>query len=177
MTNLYDYGGESSGVGAYCLMCAGGSINEKNPANICAYFKRLSGWAGSVTQIVSGQVVLEESPGTHIPDNDPEGILRSLSTDATGNVGSVEVSVDITHTWIGDLKISLRSPAGTEVILHDKSGGRAHNIEKTYTATTTPALGDLAGQSIRGDWQLRVSDWAGQDVGKLNNWRVVIHPA
>ncbi|MBW7991254.1 MAG: M6 family metalloprotease domain-containing protein [Planctomycetes bacterium] len=139
----------------------------------------LNRWAlefAAVTQ-PQGPVVLEEAPGTHIPDNDPVGIERSLSTSAPGNVGSVEVSVDITHTWIADLQISVRSPAGTDVILHEKTGGSADDVVKTYTVATTPALGSLAGQSISGDWQLRVSDRVGQDVGKLNSWRVVIHPA
>lgn len=124
-----------------------------------------------------GPVVLEEAPGIHIPDNDPAGIRRSLSTNASGNVGSVEVSVDITHTWIADLQISVVSPTGTGVILHDGTGGNADDVIKTYTATTTPALGNLAGESINGDWQLRVSDQVGQDFGKLNNWRAVIHRA
>ena len=124
-----------------------------------------------------GQVILEEAPGTHIPDNNPAGIRRSLSTNAPGTVGRVEVSVDITHTWIADLRITIRSPAGTDVILHDETGGSTHDVVKTYTASTTPALGDLAGQPISGGWQLHVADLAGQDVGKLNSWRVVIHPA
>ncbi|MDX2507901.1 MAG: M6 family metalloprotease domain-containing protein [Gammaproteobacteria bacterium] len=123
-----------------------------------------------------GPVVLEEAPGTHIPDNDPAGIQQSLVTNAPGNVGSVEVSVDINHTWIADLKVSLRSPAGTDVVLHDETGGNDDDIVKTYTATTTPALGNLTGQAINGGWQLRVSDQVGQDVGKLNSWRVVINP-
>ena len=92
-------------------------------------------------------------------------------------VGSVEVSVDITHTWIGDLQISVRSPAGTDVILHDETGRSADDVVKTYTASTTSALGSLAGQSISGPWQLSVSDRERRDVGKLNTWRVVIHPA
>jgi M6 family metalloprotease-like protein len=139
----------------------------------------LNRWALEFTAVAKprGPVVLEEAPGTHIPDNDPVGIQRSLSTNVSGNVGSVEVSVDITHTWIADLQISVRSPAGTDVILHDETGGSADDVVKTYTATTTPALGNLAEQSISGDWQLRVSDRIGQDVGKLNTWRVVIHPA
>ncbi len=123
-----------------------------------------------------GVVVMEESPGIHIPDKDPVGVQRSLSTNAPGNVGSVELSLDITHTWIGDLRISFRSPAGTDVIIHDETGGSTDDVVKTFSPSTTPALGNLAGQSIVGDWQLRVSDRAGQDVGKLNNWRVVIHP-
>nr|VFK56647.1 MAG: M6 family metalloprotease domain-containing protein [Candidatus Kentron sp. TC] len=121
-----------------------------------------------------GSIVLEEAPGAHIPDNDPAGIQRGLSTDAAGNVGGVEVSVNITHTWIGDLRISLRSPGGTEVVLHDRTGKSVDNIIKTYTAATTPELANLSGQSISGEWRLHVSDRVGQDVGKLNDWRLVI---
>ena len=124
-----------------------------------------------------GPVTLEEAPGTVIPDHDVTGIQRTLSTPASGVVDRVEVSVDITHTWIGDLQIRLRSPAGTEVTLHDQSGRNADDIVQTYTTATTSALAQLTGQNIAGDWQLQVSDHAGQDVGKLNHWRIVIHPA
>ncbi|MCA9472887.1 MAG: M6 family metalloprotease domain-containing protein [Nitrospirales bacterium] len=123
-----------------------------------------------------GQIVLEESPGTHIPDNDPVGIQRNLSTSSQGQVANVEVSVNITHTYIGDLRVSLLSPDGTEVPLRSQSGGSGDNVIETYTTATTPTLGDLAGQSINGTWALKVSDNVGQDVGKLNNWQVVIQP-
>lgn len=124
-----------------------------------------------------GPLTLEEAPGIQIPDDDPAGIQRSLSSSSPGTVGSVEVSVDINHTWIGDLKISIQSPDGTAVILHDEAGNSADDIVKTYTASSTSALDNFAGQSISGDWQLHVSDNAGQDVGKLNSWKLVIHQA
>jgi M6 family metalloprotease-like protein len=150
-------------------------VQDLAPADIGT----LKRWALEFAAVAKpqGPVVLEESPGRHIPDDDRDGIEQSLSTNASGNIGSVEVSVDITHTWIADLRISLRSPAGTDVILHDETGGSADDVVKTYTAATTPALGNLAGQPISGNWQLHVSDHAGWDVGKLNTWRVVIHPA
>ena len=50
--DLYDYGGESSGVGNYCLMCFGG--NDKNPVQVCAYLKNEAGWATKVTSITPG---------------------------------------------------------------------------------------------------------------------------
>lgn len=50
--DLYDYGGESSGVGRYCLMCNSG--NSKNPVQICAYLKNESGWATKLTTITLG---------------------------------------------------------------------------------------------------------------------------
>ncbi len=140
---------------------------------------KLNRWALDFTTsgAAQGEVLLEEAPGTHIPDSSAAGIKRSLATNAPGNIGSVEVSVDITHTYVGDLRVSLRSPAGTEVVLHNQTGGSADNLVKTYTAATTAALASLAGQPIKGTWQLSVADRVRQDIGKLNTWRVVIRPA
>ena len=140
---------------------------------------RLNRWALTfdAAERPQGPVVLEEAPGKHIPDDNPAGIARALSTNAAGSVGSVEVSVDISHTWISDLRISIRSPEGTEAVLHDHTGGSADDVVRTYTASTTPDLQNLAGEPISGEWQLRVSDHVGQDFGKLNAWRVVIQPA
>ena len=103
------------------------------------------------------------------------GIQRDLSTSAIGNVTSVEVSVDITHTFTGDLRVSLHSPGGTEVILHDRTGWSTDNVVETYTAATTAALENLAGEAVQGTWSLRIADLVGLDVGKLNTWRVVIN--
>lgn len=129
------------------------------------------------TEQPQGLITLKEAPGIHIPDNDPAGIVRSLAVATSGNVSSVEVSVDITHSWIGDLRIMLRSPAGSEVVLHDWSGRNTYDIVKTYTVSNLPELGKLADELISGDWELHISDHVGQDLGKLNAWRIVIHPA
>ena len=82
---------------------------------------------------VVGLVVLQESPGTIIPDNQSAGIERTLTTTSAGTVGNIEAAVDISHTYIGDLRISLVSPEGTQVKLYDRSGVGADNIVKTYT--------------------------------------------
>jgi M6 family metalloprotease-like protein len=41
--DLYDYDGDSAGVGTYCLMCSSGS--PTNPIEPCAYMKLDAGWA------------------------------------------------------------------------------------------------------------------------------------
>ena len=139
----------------------------------------LERWALAFTTSGAGpaELVLEEAPGTHVPDANPAGIARSLATAATGTVGSVEVTVDISHPWIGDLRLAVRAPSGDEVVLHDQAGGSTANLRETYTAATTPGLGALAGKPIAGHWQLGVADLAASDVGKLNAWKVVIRPA
>lgn len=125
----------------------------------------------------TGPIELTESSGVAIPDNQAAGIERVLTAVSPVQVGSVEVGVEIAHTWIGDLRVSLVSPAGTEVVLHNGTGGSADNLMRTYTATTTPALGGLAGQPAAGSWRLKVADVASDDRGKLNSWRLLIKPA
>lgn len=49
--DLYDYGYESNGVGSYCLMCAGGNANPKNPVHVGAYLKHAAGWSSQVTNM------------------------------------------------------------------------------------------------------------------------------
>ncbi|ACN13687.1 putative protease [Desulforapulum autotrophicum HRM2] len=53
--DLYDYGGQSSGVGNFCLMCSGGS--NVNPTQVCAYLKYDAGWASKLTNLGPGMSV------------------------------------------------------------------------------------------------------------------------
>ena len=142
---------------------------------------RLNRWWVECTTTPAGggtqPVVLTESPGLAIPDNNAAGIERALVTAQAGEIGSVEVTLDLSHTYIGDLRVRLRSPAGTEAVLHDRTGGAADNIARTYTPATTPALAALAGKPIAGAWALLVSDHDAVDVGKLNRWSVTIRRA
>jgi M6 family metalloprotease-like protein len=139
---------------------------------------RLNRWSLSFSAAESTLVPIElgEAVGTPIPDFPHAGIERGLAATSAARVGSVEVSVDIAHTWIGDLRVSLISPAGTEVVLHDGVGGSSDNLVRTFTVATLPALATLAGQPAGGSWRLRVVDRAAQDQGKLNSWRVRIQP-
>jgi subtilisin-like proprotein convertase family protein len=50
-------------------------------------------------------------------------------------------------------------------VLHNRTGGSADNINKTYTV-------DLSSEALNGTWNLRVKDNANGDVGKLNVWSV-----
>ena len=116
------------------------------------------------------QVEQESAPALAIPDNDAAGISDGMNITAAGTVRGVRVSVDITHTWIGDLRVLLRTPSGMEIILHDRSGGGQDNLIKTYSEDSLPALTTLAGIPSQGTWTLHVTDLAGRDVGKLNRW-------
>jgi len=103
----------------------------------------------------------------NIPDNDAAGINYSFSVDEDVTIGSLKVSVNIKHTYIGDLKVVLIHD-GAEVIVHDRTGGGSHDINETY-----PIL-DFDGQSAKGEWSLKISDHAGADTGMLTNFQLHI---
>lgn len=107
-----------------------------------------------------------------IPDDDRQGITSQLSIDRDGEVQNLAVNVDISHSWINDLRVSLVSPSGREVVLHDRAGGSADNIREVYDVLKAPGLADLVqnGELVRGAWTLKVADLAQRDVGKLNAW-------
>ncbi len=134
----------------------------------------LNRWELEITLRASTLVEAQDSSGVSIPDNNPTGIERALSVTESGQVQDVEVSVDITHTYIGDLSISLIAPNGTRVALHERDGGDADNLIKTYTPVTTSSLASLRGQPVQGSWRLRVADLEARDTGKLNRWALKI---
>lgn len=119
----------------------------------------------------AGQTIHQESaPGLAIPDNASAGISNSIAISQAGTVKGLKVSVDITHSFIGDLKVELVAPSGQQVLLHDRAGGSDDNLIRSFDSVTSPGLVTLVGQQSQGNWNLRVRDLAAQDVGKLNRW-------
>ncbi len=116
------------------------------------------------------------SPGVAIPDNNATGISNNLIVSGSGGTvtSNFNLDLEITHTWRGDLIVTLNSPGGTAVILHNRGGTSADNIIGNYPLTLTPvqSLSSLIGESLDGTWTLTVSDNAGQDTGTLVSWGI-----
>jgi subtilisin-like proprotein convertase family protein len=131
-------------------------------------------WTLSIETGLAREIKIEEAPGVTIPDNNPAGIERSLNITENGTINEIEVGIDITHSYISDLIVNLVSPGGSVISLHSRTGGSADNIIKTCNFSNTTNLVPLRGQSILGNWKLKISDVAGQDIGKLNKWSLKI---
>lgn len=116
------------------------------------------------------------SPAAPVPPDASDNIVVA---DA-GTILDLDVQLNITHTFIGDLVIDVSSPAGTTVRLHDEAGADADNINTTYNddgAGTAPAqaLSAVDGQQKQGSWTLLVTDvFPGADDGVINTWGLVI---
>ena len=108
----------------------------------------------------------ETAPSIAIPDDDATGITSLITLSGAGTVTSVKVYVDIDHTYVGDLIVSL-THAGVTKDLHTREGGSSANLKKTFRVNS-----GFSGSSADGDWVLKVSDLGSSDTGVLNSWKV-----
>ena len=90
------------------------------------------------------------SPGLVIPDNLATGVRDSIAFTEAGRVAQMSVSVDIGHSFMGDLVVTLASPSGHIVTLHNRTGGNAANLNRTYRVADTPQLGSVGWRTIDG---------------------------
>lgn len=135
---------------------------------------------------------------TSIPDDG--GVNMDLSVATSGTITNITVDVDITHTYIGDLRGRLTSPDGTEVVLFSYLVGGSGNCfynninttldddastsiqdqcsasDPSVSGTHTPfaSLTGFDGEDQQGTWRLRVRDAAADDTGELNSYRLNI---
>ncbi|MFF8935997.1 S8 family serine peptidase [Streptomyces paradoxus] len=101
-----------------------------------------------------------------IPDNGAAIESPISVTGRSGNAPSaLQVGVDITHTYRGDLVIDLVAPDGSAYRLKSAASDSADNVNTTYTV-------NASGEVANGTWKLRVQDTAAQDTGTLNGWKL-----
>ena len=110
-------------------------------------------------------------------ENTPITSELEITDDFTIEQDGIQVPVNITHTWRGDVVVDLSSPAGTTVRLKETVGTDGDdNVIETYPITALPAesLSAFEGESTLGTWVLDVSDTQLEDSGQLENWGVTI---
>jgi hypothetical protein len=105
-----------------------------------------------------------------IPDNTPAGVTSAITVPDALTVGTLAVTLDVTHTYVGDLTITL-THGTTTATLWSKAGGRQQDIQQTFTVDA------FHGQDAKGEWILKIVDSASMDDGTLNSWSLDITPA
>jgi subtilisin-like proprotein convertase family protein len=134
---------------------------------------RVNAWTIDIEyEGANATVEVEDRPLLVIPDNDPQGIKRTLHIDENGICKDIKVSLDISHTFIRDLRVELLAPTGHSVFLHNREGGGADDVKRTYDRASLPNLDTLLQLPIQGDWLLHVKDLEGADEGNLNRWAI-----
>lgn len=109
-----------------------------------------------------------------IPDDNPQGITSPIQVPQTGSVRDIQIGVNIEHSFLGDIEVSLIPPTGQTVLLQGRTLGSATQLQGTYTLQNTPALKQLLDSPAAGVWRLLVVDYAQLDTGTLKSWELTL---
>lgn len=145
--------------------CSGTSDNG-------TYYVLLNGYSAfndvSLVGSYSGGVVTPPvgdsyTNSTNVNIRNNQTAVSSIDVTGSGDSGAITIDVDIKHTYIGDLKVTLFAPNGSSAVLHENTGGSANDIFQTYSI-------NAAGIERNGDWRLEVHDNANGDTGIIDAW-------
>jgi len=140
------------------------------------------------------------SPGTAIPDNNPTGITVTMNVTENVSITDLDVNLNISHTWVGDMTVTIKSPTGTMATIVDRPGtppgtfgcsgdnivatldDEAATAIESECAGSTPTINGsfipnnplsvFDGESTLGVWELTVADFAAPDTGTINSWGI-----
>ena len=130
-----------------------------------------------------------------VSSQDNATVTETLSVGAGGAIQDLDVSVASTHTWVGDLVVSITSPAGTTVQLFNNLGGPGFGCNNAAGQNLDVVMNDAAaatyadmdgecppigefqpldalsafnGEAAQGTWTVSVQDLVGGDGGTVD---------
>ncbi len=156
------------------------------PKNICG-----EGNFGTAFSFTTIQQSCANRMGTNLP--------IAISPSGTSTISSkitlyddliltdLNINIELDHTYLSDLIITITSPSGKEIPLISRSCGELDNINVTFddaaesficggnpaiSGTVRPLVGfnSLLGESIAGEWTLTISDTENEDGGSLRSF-------
>ena len=127
-------------------------------------------FADARTSANEGSLTATASP-TALPDTTTTGVSFQI-TETGFTAESVSLALDVEHSYLTDLEITLVSPGGTTVSLYDgESGTRIANGGWSWTFGANA----FRGEDPRGIWTLAISDTVSADAGTLNAAELTIY--
>ena len=158
----------------------GGSYNFSHKYGFGAIDAKAAVALASSWTNVGTQVVYTSGAGSGtgaIPDNNATGLTGTVNISGSGitSVEFVEVNVGITHTYVGDLAVTLTSPAGTVSTLSKTHGCKTSSFTELGSCSFTGNVWRYGsarhlGEAANGTWTLKVADGASGDTGTLSSW-------
>ena len=156
-----------------------------------------SGFGGVYTDLLPGPLFIPDSVGGGLGE-----AIDCISINDAGTIQDLDLNLDISHTWVGDLRIMLfhentftsltvfsRPLESTgscnsddiDVTLDDEArlfaGDQCESVPPAIRGNLRPAsaLRAFDGEPISGNWRIEILDFAAGDVGDLNGWALIFN--
>ena len=102
-----------------------------------------------------------------IPDNNVLGVTVTFSMAPGVRIEQMRLDLGMSHTWTGDLVMTLTSPSGTVSQLLDRNGAGA-DVPNFGVFDVTLTSNMFRGEDSGGTWTLYLSDRFASDTGTLS---------
>lgn len=189
---------------------SGDDANAPGPGGSASYNFTLR--SGSTPGFGPAVATRFEGPSVSIPDALPSGMpgqpvdipiivsgvatiaklaVRFDGSSCSSLAGSA--SVGLSHTYLGDLRLTLISPSETSVVILDRVGGTGNNLcgtvldddatgviaqaaDAPFTGVYKPSnpLSKFIGENPDGQWILRVQDFSPRDAGSVRAFSLLM---
>jgi subtilisin-like proprotein convertase family protein len=142
------------------------------------------------------------SPGLAIPDANATGVNDVMTLSSSSQLTHLQLQIQATHTWVGDLKFTLSNSNGSSLVINRPGVGSGSTFgcsgndinvtldDTSATLVQTQCLASVptisgtdkpanpidtvfAGHALGDTWTLNASDNASGDTGTLNQWCLV----
>ncbi|MBC7523513.1 MAG: proprotein convertase P-domain-containing protein [Flavobacterium sp.] len=178
------------------------SYNVSNLAVFTDYYWRVlpknvscSGSYSSPYKFTTGDTLCNSNSSTNVPipisASGTSTVTSTISIPFAGSISDVNVSLNIAHSYVGDITASLTSPAGTSIQLFDGQCAGNNNVNATFDDSgtnlvcgTNPAISGIIiplqslsafnNENPSGIWTLAVTDNFDGDGGAINGWSLDI---
>lgn len=107
-------------------------------------------------------VTFQDDANSPIPD--AGSVERTLEVTSERTITELQLSVEIEHTFRGDVGLTLVHPSGREIEILATADDERYDIYESFDVP------ELIGMSAHGSWTLRVTDADPEDSGTLLRW-------
>ena len=148
----------------------------------------------AIGQFTTNCVTYTSTGAVAIPDGAAPGVGGAVGSSIINIptnkiISDVNIGLNISHTYINDLKVTLRHPDNTAVRLIDQICTSQDGIIATIDDNggspicTNPVVGTfgpsqllsvLNGKPTNGDWKLEFQDFYNADTGTVNSWSIEV---
>lgn len=158
------------------------------PINNCAQGNFSAPFSFS-TVLIDCLTVTAEGLPINISSGAPSTVSTSITVTQDLPISEIELALELDHTYLGDLVLSLTSPEGTRVLLTSNTCGPLNNINAVFaddgsalvcsgdpaiSGTVKPlsSFSAFKGETTEGEWLLEVQDVASGDGGAVRDFSI-----
>lgn len=101
-----------------------------------------------------------------------EQLVSTQECRFNGRVTKAEAEIELEHSHIGDLIISIIAPSGKEIVLRNREETDRKFLFRTWSSVS---LKEFVGEPTLGSWGLKIASFHPFPSGSLKHWKIRFH--